>query len=79
MTLDCSLEAQDQRRRLLKELIDKRYSGVQSVSDRSRSVSYQDPTTLNRLIRSLRDELAYCDGTYQRPRRFVYLPYDKWR
>jgi hypothetical protein len=78
MTIDCSIEAQDQRRQLLKDLMAKRYSGVQSVSDRSRSVTYQSPGDLSRLIKNLQQEIDYCDGRPWRPRRVVFLPYDKW-
>jgi hypothetical protein len=79
MTIDCSIQAQDDRRRMLKELLEKRYSGVSSISDRSRSVNYQSPGDLARLIKSLQQEIDYCEtGQIARPRRFVHLPYNKW-
>lgn len=79
--IDCSPEAQDQRRDLLKGLYDKLYSGVQSVSDRSRSVSYHDSTTLRKLINALTQEMQLCGGCLTRrnsARRLFYQAYDKW-
>jgi hypothetical protein len=79
MTIDCSIAAQDKRRQLLKDLMEKRYSGVSSISDRSRSVTYHDSGTLSALIRDLQQEIAFCDtGRVLRSRRFIQLPYSKY-
>jgi hypothetical protein len=79
--LDCSPEAQEDRRKYLKDLLGKVYSGVQSISDRSRSVTYHDGNSLWRLINGLRDEIALCGGCASRravARRIFYQPYNKW-
>jgi hypothetical protein len=81
MPLDCSVQAQDKRREMLRDLIEKRYSGVQSVSDRSRSVTYQDPVMLNRLINALQREIDLCDGNLTRSTvvgRVHFVPFNRW-
>jgi hypothetical protein len=76
----CSPEEQEKRRELLDGLKQKRYSGVASVSDRSRSVSYQDPASILKAIKALEDEIAICDGTYvhRQRSRIRFAPYNKW-
>jgi hypothetical protein len=79
--IDCSPAWQEHRRQMLKDLVEKRYSGVQSLTDRSRSVTYVSPEELNRLIRGLEDEIALCDGTLSRRahgRRIFTPPLNKW-
>ena len=81
MPLDCSVDMQDKRREMLRDLIEKRYSGVQSVSDRSRSVSYHDPVMLSRLINALQREIDACDGNLSRASvvgRVHFVPYNRW-
>jgi hypothetical protein len=78
MSIDCSLQAQEDRKQQLRDLLAKRNSGVQSVSDRSRSVTYQSPGVLNELIRAVKRDIDYCEGGGQRPRRVIFLPYSKW-
>jgi hypothetical protein len=81
MAIDCAPVEQEKRREMLKDLREKRYSGVQSISDRSRSVTYRDPAALNKLITALEQEIALCDGTLSRrmtPRRIFHPPYAKW-
>ena len=72
--IDCSPEAQDLRRRQLAELKAKLYSGVSSVSDRSRSVGYHNPDFLLRAINRLEGELAACTVGFRRPSRLAYVP-----
>jgi hypothetical protein len=70
---DCSKEAQAARRRQLADLEAKLYSGVSSVSDRSRSVSYHNTELLIPLINRLRNEIAFCIlGFWPRSRRRVF-------
>jgi hypothetical protein len=79
--IDCSPEAQADRWEKLKGLRDKLYSGVQSISDRSRSVSYYDGVSLRKLISALENEMALCSGCLNRrmtARRIFTVPYDKW-
>lgn len=79
--IDCSPLAQDERWKQLRELMGKLYSGVQSVSDRSRSVTYHDSNTLRKLINGLQQEIALCAGCSGRrsmARRIFYVPYDRW-
>jgi hypothetical protein len=78
MALDCSPAEQDKRRQMLEELRGKKFSGVASISDRSRSVNYHDPVQLTKLIRALETEMALCDGTYRRGRRIWSPAYVKW-
>jgi hypothetical protein len=81
MPLDCSIQAQDKRREMLQALVEKRYSGVQSVSDRSRSVTYHDPVSLAKAINQLQREIDYCDGTLSRRSilgRIYHVPYNRW-
>ncbi len=74
MFVDCSPEAQALRQRQLDELKAKLYSGVSSVSDRSRSVGYHNPDYLLKAIGRLEDELAYCTVGFRRTSRVSYAP-----
>lgn len=78
-SLDCSAPVQAWRKRRLMELMDKYYSGVESVGDRGRSVNYRDADDLQGLMNKLSDQIALCDNVplYSRPRIFA-VPYDKW-
>jgi hypothetical protein len=81
LPLDCSPEAQEDRRKWLKDLLGKVYSGVQSISDRSRSVTYHDGRSMWQLINALRNEIAQCSGCTGRrayARRIFHVPYNKW-
>lgn len=71
--MDCTPETQAERRRQLVRLKAKRYSGVQSVSDRSRSVSYLNGEAMDQAIAKLEREIARCDGCAA-PRRLLYVP-----
>jgi hypothetical protein len=76
--LDCSDEAQALRRRQLQDLMAKLNSGVTSVSDRGRSVSYANYTALFPLLRQLRREIAACElGYWPREQRLSYIDYVK--
>ena len=72
--VDCSPEAQARYRRQLDELEARLYSGVSSVSDRSRSVGYHNPDYLRVLANELRDKLAFCAGCRLRVSRISYTP-----
>ena len=74
MFVDCSPEAQALRQRQLDELKAKLYSGVSSVSDRSRSVGYHNPDYLRQLANELRDKLAFCAGCRLRVSCISYTP-----
>jgi hypothetical protein len=74
--IDCSPEAQERRKHQLAELEAKRYSGVSSVSDRSRSVGY-DQTVIEAGINRLRHELAMCAPGFRRVSRITYNPLAK--
>jgi hypothetical protein len=76
--LDCSDDAQDLRRELLKGLMLKLYSGVDSLSDRGRSVNYLGPDDLQQLIKNLGNEIAKCEGSYQPASRVFTWDYNKW-
>jgi hypothetical protein len=81
LPIDCSIQAQEDRWKKLKDLMDRLYSGVTSVSDRSRSVTYHDTTTLRKLINALQQEYSFCAGCTSRrqmARRIFYVPYDRW-
>jgi hypothetical protein len=81
LPFDCSPAAQDDRRNKLKDLYDRLYSGVTSVSDRSRSVTYHDTTTLQKLINGLQQQIALCagcNGRNQMGRRIFHQAYNKW-
>lgn len=84
---DCSQPAQDWRRWMLGQLMMKMYTGVESLSDRGRSVNYASLGDLGTLIRSLQGQIALCDnvpggvgttGALGRGRRMFYAPYSKW-
>jgi hypothetical protein len=79
--IDCSPEAQEDRRKWLKDLYGKLYTGVQSISDRSRSVSYHSGNDLWKLINALQGEIALCAGCLNRratARRIFHVAYNKW-
>lgn len=76
--IDCSDDAQDQRRQLLKDLMAKRFSGVDSLSDRGRSVNYVDGKEMDDLIKRLGNAIAMCEGSYRAPTQVIFIPYDKW-
>jgi hypothetical protein len=76
MSIDCSLAAQNERRKQLAALRAKLFGGVQSISDRSRSVGYHGPDALMAGIRQLERELDYCDGV-ARTSRLSYVPLTK--
>jgi hypothetical protein len=71
--IDCSPEGLARYRLQLAGIEDKLYSGVSSVSDRSRSVSYHNPNYLEAMARRLRWRLAYCAGC-RRASRLSYTP-----
>lgn len=71
--IDCSIQAQDERRASLARLRAKLNSGLTSVSDRSRSVGYANSTALIVAIERLEREQAFCAGT-PRVRRLSYVP-----
>lgn len=73
MSIDCTVAAQEERKARLKELRAKLYSGVQSVSDRSRSVGYHNDTALAASIARLEREADFCDGVRPR-RRLFHIP-----
>jgi hypothetical protein len=76
--LDCSEDAQARRRQQLAELEAKIFSGVQSVSDRSRSVSYRDLAALWPLRALLLRQIAQCEGClFGRSRIYAALPLTK--
>jgi hypothetical protein len=79
MALSCSPADQERRELKLKELEDRLYSGVSSVSDRSRSVNYQSPEELRRIIKGLRKDYDFCNGDYAgRGRRVMYSSVYPW-
>ena len=71
--IDCSLDAQNRRRAELATLRARLTGGVQSVSDRSRSVSYVSPDALMLAIGRIEREIALCEGV-PRARRLAYIP-----
>jgi len=72
--LDCSEEAQAARRRQLAALIAKLTSGVSSISDRGRSVSYRDLNAMRPLIALLQAQITACEtGVWPRTRRLGYV------
>jgi hypothetical protein len=75
--LDCSEDAQALRRRQLADLWAKLRSGVTSVSDRGRSVSYGRFADLRPLIAQLQREIAACELGYWPDRRLGYIDYLK--
>ena len=70
MSIDCSVAAIADRKKRLEALRAKLFAGVQSVSDRSRSVGYFNDTALAALIARLEREEDYCNGV--QPRRRLY-------
>jgi hypothetical protein len=81
MPLDCSPAEQDRRREMLRDLRAIRYGGAQSLSDRSRSVSYRSAAELVAAINALEREIELCDGTLSRrtlARRIFHPAYSKW-
>jgi len=70
-TVDCSLEAMQARAARINAIKDKLISGVSSVGDRGRSVSYAHTTLLAMMKEEQRDQ-DFCMG--RRPMRMVYLP-----
>ena len=75
MSVDCSPEARAERQRAIKRIEARLNSGVQSVSDRSRSVAYQNADALRAELRRLRAQEAVCDGV--RITRTRYVPLTK--
>lgn len=76
--LDCSPEAQDERKRALRALMAKAYSGVSSIADRGRSVSYRDLNAMEPLIDDLRREIVACEtGVWRGRRSLSYIDYVK--
>jgi len=72
--LDCSPEAQDARRKQLQALMAKAYSGVSSVADRGRSVSYRDYAAMEPLIAQLQKEIVACEtGRWGGRRSLSYI------
>lgn len=76
--LDCSLDAQNDRRDFLRALKQKLYSGVESLGDRGRTVKYVSQSDLKEAIDGLEKEIAFCDGTLRVGTRIRYAPYSKW-
>jgi hypothetical protein len=73
MSVDCSIEAQADRKARLEALRAKLFSGMQSVSDRSRSIGYFNDTALAALIARLEREQDVCNGVSPR-RRLYHVP-----
>ena len=74
LRLDCSDDAQAERRRQLAALLAKMRSGVSSVSDRGRSVTYQNNANLWLLLLQLRNEIDACDlGRWPGRRSLSYI------
>jgi hypothetical protein len=72
--LDCSPPAQEARIKQLADLMAKAATGVSSVSDRGRSVSYRSPADMQMQIFRLRDEIAGCaTGVWRGVRRLSYV------
>jgi hypothetical protein len=71
--LDCSPQAQADRRRRLIELEGIYYGGAASISDRNRSVSFRGRGDLAGILAALRREIAICDGCPLRRRRVFYV------
>jgi hypothetical protein len=76
VSIDCSVAAQAERRKQLAGLRAKMNSGVQSVSDRSRSVGYVNYQAMRDAIAQLEREIAYCNGE-RPPSRLSYIPLTK--
>jgi len=77
--LDCSPEAQADRKRRLAELWARMGSGVSSVSDRGRSISYRIGWAEMRPILSrLQNEITACEtGHWPQENRLDYVDYMK--
>jgi len=77
--LDCSPEAQAERKRRLAELWAKLFSGVRSVSDRGRSVTYgTDFAAMRPLLKRLQDEITACEvGHWPEENRIEVIDYVK--
>jgi hypothetical protein len=71
--LDCSPAAQDERKRQLKNLMAKAYSGVATIADRGRSVSHVSAADMKPLIDELKKEIGQCDGTYRGRHSLKYI------
>jgi hypothetical protein len=67
--LDCSDAAQDARRRQLEEMLAKMRSGVSTVGDRGRNVSYRSPSELWPMAQHLQKEIIACETGYWWPGR----------
>jgi hypothetical protein len=77
--VDCSPARQIWRAKRLQELLDKLYSGVDSLGDRGRSVNYVSPEELQHLISNLENQMAMCEtGHGLTGRRVFTVPYSKW-
>jgi len=73
--IDCRPETRRERQAQIRDLRAKIASGVQSVSDRGRSVSYTNAQWLMGVLDRLENEEAYCMG--QRQCRVFYTPMHK--
>jgi hypothetical protein len=72
--LDCSPDAQDQRRIWLAALQASFYSGVQQVNDRNRSVTYKTPQQMQDQIGALIRQIEACTaGAWPTRRSRVYF------
>jgi hypothetical protein len=72
--LDCSPEAQDARKRALQSLAAKANSGVSSVADRGRSVSYRAPADMEQQLNRLKQEYVACaTGVWPGRRSLSYI------
>lgn len=77
--VDCSPAAKIWRARKLQDLLDKLYSGVDSLGDRGRSVNYRDADELRAMINRLENQQAMCEtGHGLHGRRVFTVPYGKW-
>jgi len=69
----CNPEARAQRQQQIADLRAKIASGITSVADRGRSVSYNNPQWMWNILQSLEAEEDYCDGV-RRGMRMIYVP-----
>lgn len=76
--IDCSPAAQARRWQALQELEARLFSGVQSVSDRNRQVSFMSPKDIAAQINLLRSQMNFCQTGQYTPRlRLRYYPQAK--
>jgi hypothetical protein len=77
--VNCSPAMKLWRANKLAELLDKLYSGVDSLGDRGRSVNYRDGDELQALINKLESQQAMCEnGVGLGGRKIFTVPYSKW-